>query len=88
MKTPPCGGVFCLEVAHFDLFAHLFQIFGKLLYQAYFDAEGNGQIRVLVRRIDGLSDKEIDVRGIIEQKLGDLLGSVRLHAPQGGKVGA
>ena len=62
------------------MLAHLFQLFGKVLYQLLFDAESDGQVGVLVRRVDGSAHKEVNIGGVLKKLSGNAAGAI--HAGQ------
>ena len=74
------------EVTDFYLFAHFFKAVCQFVHDLDFDAESDGQIRVLVSRIDRLADEEVNVRCVLEQHLGNQRSTVRLQAPHVLKV--
>ncbi|CDC60546.1 unknown [Clostridium sp. CAG:448] len=69
------------EITDFDAFSHFFQAGGKLLHQIHFDIEIDRQIRILMRRVDRASDKEIDVGCLFKQQPADQTYPVVPDAP-------
>ena len=63
------------------MFAHLFQTGSQILDQLLLDPEGDGQIRVLMSRIDGQPHKKVDIGCVFEQFLRNLAGTILPNGP-------
>ena len=70
-----------LEITHLDALAHFPEALGQLLHQVHLDVEVDGQVRVLMGRVDGAADVEVDVRGLLEEQAADLARAVLPEAP-------
>ena len=59
---------FSLEITDFDALAHLFERLRQFLHQVHFNVEIDGQIGVLMRRVNSLAYVEIDIRSLVKQQ--------------------
>ena len=68
-----------LEVANLNSFTHLKKAGLKLGDNAHFQVEANGQVGVLVGGVDGTSDEEVNVGGLLKEQTADERRAVLLE---------
>jgi hypothetical protein len=70
-----------LEIADLDSLAHLFEAGAELLDKVHLYIEIDRQIGILMSRIDGSADIEVDVGSFLEQHAAYERSAVALEAP-------
>ena len=70
-----------LEIADLDSLAHLFEAGAELLDKVHLYIEIDRQIGILMSRVDGSADIEVDVGSLLEQHAAYERSAVALEAP-------
>lgn len=70
-----------LEITDLHSLAHFGEACLKLLYDAHLQVEADGQVGVLVGRVDGTADEEVDIGRLLEEKAADERRAVLFEGP-------